>query len=322
MLSAAAGGGGAPGGGSRMLVVFGSINVDMLLEVDALPRPGETVLCPGYRLAPGGKGGNQAAAAARAGAAVQMVGQVGDDSFGAFARQALERAGVDGTRIGISRRPTGTAVIAVDRAAENQILVASGANLDVSAGQVADADLASGVTLLCQNEVPLAATGALLERARARGARTIWNLAPGGAIPARALRAVDVLVVNQIEAQAAAGSAGQDDPLALARALAARHDLTCVITLGAAGALALGPKGGYRIAALPVPPVDTTGAGDAFVGVLAAALDQGHDLAAALARAGVAAGLACTGLGAQTSQPTAAEIEARLPELPAPTPLA
>ena len=304
-----------------MLLVFGSINVDLLFEVPALPRPGETVLCPGYQLAAGGKGANQAAAAARAGATVRMVGHVGDDSFGSFARRALAAAGVDGTTVATSSRATGIAVIGVDRTAENQIMVASGANLDTSAGQVADADLAPGVTLLCQNEVRPEATFALLERATRRGARTILNLAPAGGLPAAALRSLDLLVLNEIEAQTALGGAAPGDPAALAGALAARAALTCVVTLGAGGALAIGPQGAHRIAALPVEAVDTTGAGDAFVGVLAAALDQGHDLAAALARASVAAGLACTRIGAQTSQPTAAEIEARLGDLPAPTPL-
>jgi ribokinase len=154
-----------------VLLVFGSINVDLLFEVPALPRPGETVLCPGYRLAAGGKGANQAAAAARAGAAVRMVGHVGDDSFGAFARRALAAAGVDGSRIATSGGATGIAVIGIDRDAENQIMVASGANLDTVAGQVADADLAQGVTLLCQNEVRPEATFALLSapRGAARG---------------------------------------------------------------------------------------------------------------------------------------------------------
>jgi ribokinase len=293
----------------------------MLFEVAALPRPGETVLCPGYQVAAGGKGANQAAAAARAGATVRMVGQVGDDSFGEFARSALAAAGVDGTRLAASGRATGIAVIGIDRAAENQIMVASGANLDTGAEQVADADLAPGVTLLCQNEVRPEATFALLERGKARGARTILNLAPAAALPAAALQSLDLLVVNELEAQTALGGAAPGDPAALAGALAVRAGLTCVVTLGAAGALAIGPTGAHRIAALPVEPVDTTGAGDAFVGVLAAALDQGHDLAAALARASVAAGLACTRLGAQTSQPTAAEIEARLGVVPAPTPL-
>jgi ribokinase len=305
-----------------MLLVFGSINVDLLFRVEALARPGETVLCPGYVFAAGGKGANQATAAARAGARVRMVGRVGADSFGEFARTALAAAGVDGSKVRASDKATGIAVIGIDRAAENQIMVASGANLDASAEDIADADLGPEVTVLCQNEVPAAATGAVLERAKARGARTILNLAPAAALPPPAFQSLDLLVVNEIEARMVAGSAGHGDPAALARTLAKRHALTCVVTLGSAGALAIGPHGGHRIAALAVAAVDTTGAGDAFVGVLAATLDQGHEFTAALARASVAAGLACTRAGAQTSQPTAAEIDARLAELPAPTPLA
>ncbi|MGH6897232.1 MAG: PfkB family carbohydrate kinase, partial [Geminicoccaceae bacterium] len=260
-----------------MLLVFGSINVDLLFKVAALARPGETVLCPSYELAAGGKGANQATAAARAGATVRMIGHVGDDSFGRFARQAMATAGVDGASVATSDKATGIAVIGIDRAAENQIMVASGANLDAHAEQIADPELAPGVTLLCQNEVRPEATFALLERAKARGARTILNLAPAGEVPPRVLDALDVLVVNRIEAQMAVGDAGHGDPAALARDLAGRHALTCVITLGAAGALAIGPQDGHRLAALPIEPVDTTGAGDAFAGVLAAALDQGHD---------------------------------------------
>ena len=304
-----------------MLLVFGSINVDLLFRIEALPRPGETVLCPHYELAAGGKGANQAAAAARAGAAVHMIGHVGDDSFGHFARAALGATGVGCAHVATSGRATGLAVIGIDPAAENQIMVASGANLDTRAEQITDADLAPDVTVLCQNEVPPAATCALLERAKARGARTVWNLAPAGAAPPQTLRALDVLVVNEVEGHAAAGRLQAADSASLARDLAQRHGLTCIVTLGAAGALAIGPTGGLRVAALPVEPVDTTGAGDSFVGVLAASLDLGDALDVALRRASVAAGLACTGLGAQTSQPTAAQIDARLGELPPPTPL-
>jgi ribokinase len=301
-----------------VLLVFGSINVDLLFKVETLPRPGETVLCPGYQLAAGGKGANQATAAARAGAAVRMVGQVGDDSFGEFACEAMAAAGVDCTGVAISRRATGVAVIGVDQRAENQIMVASGANLATSADQVADHELAPGTTVLCQNEVRPEATLELLERAKARGARTILNLAPAGRVHAGVLEALDYLVVNEVEGRMAAGGAEDVDVAAFARDLARQHDLMCVVTRGAEGALAIGPRAAQQVAALLIDPVDTTGAGDAFVGVLAASLDLGHELGAALQRASVAAGLACTRLGAQTSQPTAAEIEARLPELAAP----
>jgi ribokinase len=306
-----------------MILVFGSLNADLVFQVQSLPRPGETVLCPGYALAPGGKGANQAAAAAKAGAAVRMVGHVGGDSFGDFLRHGLIQAGVDCAGVAIAAAATGVAVIGVEPDAQNQIMVGSGANRATRAGQVADAALGPGVTLLCQNEVAPEATFTLLERAARRGARTILNLAPAAPIPAAVLDAIDVLVVNEIEAAMAAGDrpGRPNEPQGLAMELATRHGLTCVVTLGAAGAIARGPAGGWRIGPLAVEAVDTTGAGDAFVGVLAAALDRGVPLPDALRRASVAAGLACTRLGAQTSQPLAAEIEARLPDLAPATPL-
>ena len=299
-----------------MLLVFGSLNVDMLFKVDALPRPGETVLCPSYELAPGGKGANQAAAAAKAGAEVRMVGHLGADSFGGFARGEMAKAGVDCANIATSNQATATAVIGVDAAGENQIIVASGANLDTRADQVGDDDLSAEVTLLCQNEIDPEATFAVLERGKQRGARTILNLAPAGAVPTHVLDALDFLVVNEIEAAMAAGTGESADATELARALATRHDLTAVVTLGGRGAIALSPTDAFEIGALPVTPRDTTGAGDAFTGVLAAALDEQRTLPEALQRASVAAGLACTQIGAQTSQPQAAEIEANLSKLP------
>jgi len=303
-----------------MLLVFGSLNADLVFQVEALPRPGETVLCPGYQLAAGGKGANQAAAAAKAGAVVHLVGHVGGDSFGQFLREVLAAAGVDGAKLATSAQSTGIAAIAVDRLAENQIVVASGANLDSHAGQVEDRELAPGVTVLCQNEIRPEATFTLLERAKVRGARTVLNLAPAGEVPARVLDRLDLLVVNEIEAARAAAARG--DPAVLARDLALRHGLTCVVTLGGRGALAIGPDGGWRVEALAIEAVDTTGAGDAFTGVLAAALDQGQSLPDALRRASVAAGLACTRIGAQTSQPTVAAIEAGLAQLAEAAPFA
>jgi ribokinase len=308
-----------------MILVFGSLNADLVLQVPALPRPGETVLCPGYVLEPGGKGANQAAAAAKAGASVRMVGCLGEDSFADFLRQTLVQAGVDCTDVGVAEQATGIAVIGVEPGGENQIMVGSGANLATRAAQVDDAELRPGVTLLCQNEVDPEATFSLLQRAKWRGARTMLNLAPAAPVPDAALDALDLLVVNEIEASMAAGhraGPGQTgDPRGLAFDLATRHDLTCVVTQGAEGAIAQGPEGGWRIGALRVEPVDTTGAGDTFVGVLSAALDQGLALQEALRWASVAAGLSCTRLGAQTSQPLAVDIEARLTDLDPATPL-
>lgn len=303
-----------------MLLVLGSINADLLFKVSRLPRPGETVLCPSYAMAPGGKGANQAAAAAKAGAAVRFVGQVGSDAYGPLLRRLLDEAGVDTTGLAVSQRPTGIAVIGVDETGENAIIVGSGANLDVAASQVADASLDAGTTVLCQNEIRPGETFAILRRARARGARTVLNLAPAGAVPDDVLAALDVLVVNQIEGETVAGAPAAS-PVELASGLARRHGLTCVLTLGAAGAIAATPQGGWLAPPLRITPVDTTGAGDCFTGVLAACLDEGLALPDALQRACVGAALACLAVGAQSAQPRRAEIEARLGEAAAVTKL-
>ena len=296
-----------------MLLVFGSINADMLFKVQSLPRPGETVLCPGYELAAGGKGANQAAAASKAGADVHMVGHIGADSFGTFAREVLVDAGVQCEGLAISEKATAIAVIGVDQAAENQIIVASGANLDTHPDQVEAGVFSPGVTVLCQNEIMPEATFELLKRAKAGGARTMLNLAPAAALEQGMSDHLDILVVNEIEAAMAIGiETIGDDALAFATGLCERLGLTVAITLGVDGAVAAGPDGRFKVNSLDIDPVDTTGAGDAFVGVLASAFDQGASLPSALQRASVGAGLACMGLGAQTSQPLQADIEARL----------
>ncbi|MEM9626955.1 MAG: ribokinase [Pseudomonadota bacterium] len=299
-----------------MLLVFGSLNADMLFKVETLPRPGETVLCPGYELAAGGKGANQAAAAAKAGADVHMVGHLGADSFGAFTREVMAEAGVNCDRVETSKQATAIAVIGVDQAAENQIIVASGANLDTRADQVSEDLFGAGMTALCQNEIRQDATFDFLKRAKAGGSRTILNLAPAAMLEPGMGDPIDILVVNEIEAAMAVGQETMgDDALAFASDLSRKLVLTAVITLGAEGAVAAGPDGRFKVASLVIEPVDTTGAGDAFVGVLAAALDQGEALPLALQKASVGAGLACTGLGAQTSQPLAADIQKRLQEV-------
>jgi len=306
-----------------MIVVFGSLNIDLVFALAALPRRGETVLAPSYRTVPGGKGANQAAAAARAGARVLMAGRVGDDAFGRAAVDALAAVGVDTAGVEAGRAPTGCAAVLVDAAGENSIAVAGGANLEAAAGQVGDADLGPGTTVVVQMEVPVEETAALARRARARGARVILNLAPAREPPPGLLDSIDVLVVNRIEAEmAAAGFAPGALPEELARLLAAAHGITAVVTLGGEGALAVGPDGGgWRIGAAGVRAVDTTGAGDAFVGVLAAALDGGEDLAEALRLASAAAGLACTADGARAGLADRAEIARAAAALDPATPI-
>ncbi len=290
-----------------VILVFGSINIDVLVPLPRLPLPGETVLGGDYALLPGGKGANQALAARRAGATVMMAGAVGDDAFAALALANLRSDGVD---LGLVRqvlRPTGCAAIMVGTGGENLIAVAPGANLAVRADDVPDGVLGPGTLLLCQMEVPDAENWALLRRARAAGARAILNLAPAAPVEPEIFAMIDILVANQGEA------AALDDAAATARRL--RQAL--VVTSGAAGSTALLADGGrIETPALPVEAVDTTGAGDAFVGVLAAGLDDGLALAPALRRASAAAGLACRARGAQSAMPDAAAIDAAAAQLP------
>lgn len=306
-----------------MIVVFGSINIDMVMQVEALPEPGQTVLCDDYFLTPGGKSANAALAASRAGARTALFGKVGEDDFAEPALALLREAGVDLRGVGRSARPTACASIWVDAGAHNAIVVASGANLDATADQVPDDRLGPECLLVLQMEVPPAENWRLARRAKSSGARVLLNVAPAGAVPGEVLRDIDFLVVNELEAAELAGDIGVEPgrPSDLARRLAGDYALTCIVTLGGDGALALGPDGGFSVPVLPVDPIDTTAAGDAFCGALAAALDRGGDLEQALRFASVGAGLACTRAGTQVSLPNRADIEARLPALPASKPI-
>ena len=298
-----------------MLIVFGSINLDLAFQVPRLPAPGETVLGPAYGVSAGGKGANQAVAAARDGAVVAMAGRVGRDSFAEPAIAGLKAAGVDLSRVARGDEPTGCAAICVDPDGQNQIAVAAGANAAVRADLVPDALLGASATLLLQMEVPSGENAALIARARARGARIVLNLAPAGALPEAALRAVDALVVNEGEAAALARSLGARSEARRigAAGLAARLGVATIVTKGAHGVLVAMTDGtSWREPAPRVKAVDTTAAGDAFVGVLAATLDRGGDLCAAVGRAVVAGALACTRRGAQPSLPTRIEIDAAL----------
>ena len=282
-----------------------------MTPVERLPEPGETVLGRAYTVVAGGKGANQALAPARAGAAVRMIGGVGSDGFAEVALATLRADGVD--LDGVARRaaPTGCAMIAVAE---------SGANRDTVAAQLLDADIGGDATLLLQMEVPHEENWRAIGEARARVARIVLNVAPAGAVPTAALDDIDVLVMNRPEAASVARGLGLGggEPLAFARELATRHGLSTIVTLGAEGSIAATDEGDWRLGALAVDPVDTTAAGDAYVGVLAAGLDAGQPIAAALHRAAVAGGLACQRRGAQPSLPWAAEIEAALDRLAPP----
>lgn len=298
-----------------MILVFGSLNVDLIFRLPALPRPGQTVLAPTYARAHGGKGANQAVAAARAGAGVRMVGRVGRDEMGDSLLELLAAEGIDQSAIQSGGSPTGLAIIAVDAAGENQILVASGANLEARAADV-PADWFGAGTVVLQLEVPYDACFAVGRAARRAGSRVVLNAAPAGPVDPAAF---DILIVNEDEATAVARAAGVPGRgTAAARVLATAWRRIVVATLGAKGAVAYDGERVITVGTLPVTPVDTTGAGDAFVGAFAAALDGGATLEDALRHGVVAGALACLMEGAQPSMPRADAIAARLADCPAP----
>ncbi|MGO1583216.1 MAG: ribokinase [Actinomycetaceae bacterium] len=287
---------------SGTVVVIGSLNVDEIASVDVLPRPGETITATGYATHPGGKGATQAVAAARAGAPVRMVGAVGDDDAAALLRESMS---VDG--IGLDLRTpdgeTGRALILVQSDGENVITVVPGANHLLTPDDVARAcaSLTADDVLLMQLEIPLELVTAAARHAREAGATVVLNAAP--ALPALPLEDVDVLVVNEHECLTAAGRDVGADPLTTAADLATEHGLTVIVTLGARGA-AHTTGGPPEVTPSPeVTAVDTTGAGDTFVGYLAAALLEGSPLPDAVRLAVRAGSAAVTRLGAQPAIP-------------------
>ncbi|MDY0871207.1 ribokinase [Dongia rigui] len=303
-----------------MIVVFGSLNVDVMIAVDHLPLPGETVLGPGYQLTAGGKGANQALAAARAGGAVTMIGCVGGDPLAETALTDLRAAGVDLSHLTTVADPTGLAAICVDKLGENHVVVASGANRQTKASQLSDSLLGPKTLLVLQMEVPLTENWAIIRRAKVKGTRVLLNVAPAAPIPTDVLPLVDWLIVNENEARQIAASLGNpiDDARTAAKFIAGASKTTVIVTLGAAGAAAYLKDGSdLSVGALKIQPVDTVGAGDSFVGGFAAAIDRGKDLAEALRYASVGGALACLHPGAQPSLPLQAAIEARLADLPA-----
>jgi ribokinase len=294
------------------LTVLGSLNVDISVAVQRLPAPGETVLGPGAVIAPGGKGANQAVAAARLGGSVRMAGCTGLDDFARMARSALEADGVDVTGVrAVEGFATGLALITVDAAGENMITVGQGAN-----GQVGDAEVAAALSggcdlLVLSAEIPVGTLAAVLAGARAAAVRCLLNLAPAPGEPAALLAGgLDWLVVNESEAAAVLGRgvAGLAEAGAAARdlrGLGARH---AVVTAGSQGAVLAGPAGDEVVPALSVRSVDSVGAGDAFVAALGVALAAGVPPGDAVRAAAAAGATATTRRGTQDALPRPADI--------------
>ncbi|MEU8222503.1 ribokinase [Kribbella sp. NPDC048915] len=305
---------GVPADTAPDVVVVGSANVDLVLPVQRLPRPGETVLAGALTRGPGGKGANQAVASARAGARTAMVVALGDDDGGALLRDAL--ADVDLSLATTSRTPTGTALITVDETGENSIVVAPGANGELTLSAAARAAIGQAKIVLSQLEIPFQTVQAAAEAAP----YFVLNAAPAAELPDELLAAVDLLVVNETEAEAIAGA----DRSALLKKVPA-----AVVTLGGAGAVILtrDQAGEIAVPGVRVDVVDTTAAGDTFCGVLAASLAErlvsgsvddsitASDLTNAVRRANVAASLSVQVAGAIASVPHGAAIDARYAEV-------
>lgn len=301
------------------VVVVGSINADLVLTVARHPHPGETLLGGGGHSTPGGKGANQAVAAALRGARTAMVGAVGDDAAAPVALSLLREAEVDLDQVAVRPGPTGLAVVTLSETGENTIVVVPGANATVDPGWAERAAPLLEVAPVCvlQGEIPLESAETAARIAREAGRRVIVNAAPALALPTELLRAADPLVVNEHEAAIVLGSApgtarGAEPPrapttpeeaTAMARLLLAAGARSVVVTLGGAGVVVVDHDAESHLPARPVEAVDTVGAGDAFVGALAAGLARGLELANAAEDAVAVAAYAVAHPGAQASYP-------------------
>ena len=304
----------APSAPSRYdLLVVGSANADLVVGVERRPGPGETVLGTDLVVHPGGKGANQAVAAARLGARTALLARVGDDAHGRLLRASQQEAGVDTGGLLVGGAPTGVALITVDPSGDNSIVVSPGANARLTPDDVRAAGplFASARVVSVQLEIPLD-TVAETARALGPGARLVLNPSPPAPLPGEVLAACDPLVVNEHEARSILGDGAGDTPEAWARGLTALGPRSVVITLGAEGALVSDSRTGeaVRVPSPRVAALDTTGAGDAFTAALAWRLGLGEELTEAAAFAVRVGAAAVTKEGAQASFPTAEEVSA------------
>lgn len=298
---------------SMEIAVVGSCNLDFVVGVESIPQVGETVLGGDLVQIPGGKGANQAVAAARLGRRVAMVGRIGDDGSGDLLRGALDADGVDtGALLTTAGVPSGVALIAVQDDGDNAIVVSPGANGRVTPADAAVAAVEEATVVLCQAEIPL---DAVVEAMRVARGITVWNPAPAPTdhVPLELLDSVDIVIPNETELATLAGHDGPVDDLELVAELAGRlPSAAVVVTLGSRGALVVSGDDAVHVPAPVVTPVDTTAAGDSFCAAIADQLVEGSDLVAA-ARFAVRVGAATTLVaGAQSSLPTRDEVDARL----------
>lgn len=295
--------------------VLGSINLDVVFRVERLPRPGETVASLRVEEFPGGKGGNQAVASAKMGAATTLIAALGRDAAATGLKRFLTGAGVDLSSVAeIADRPTGRAFISVDAKGENAIVVDAGANAALTPAHLAPEAMAGRRVFLAQLETPIETLAAFYASAPARAGLKLLNAAPAIRAAETLFPLIDILIVNETElaayAQLARVPVGLEAISTAARRLMVRADQAVVVTLGAAGAALITATDAAAIAGRSVTVADTTGAGDCFCGVLAARLGEGADLPDAMADANAAAALAVCRAGAATSAPTRLELDA------------
>lgn len=299
-----------------MISVFGSINMDLIATTDRLPTPGETLKGNHFSTAPGGKGANQALAAARAGGLVKMAGAIGADNFGPMAVALLKEAKIDLSGVKQSDAPTGTALILVGADGENMIAVVAGANGDVSPqdANALIASMAQGDYLLLQMEISADAVHEALQKAQQRNITTVFNIAPITSDIAQLAPLADIIVANETEFDLliGKGTLSDDQRLAEMAQYCETHERTMVVTLGAEGVIAQHDGSFYKVAGLTIEPIDTVGAGDTFCGYLTQGLDQGLGFEKALRRAAVAGSLACLSHGAQPAIPTDRQVAEKL----------
>ena len=297
-----------------MITVVGSINLDLIAAVERLPAPGETLRSGGFSTAPGGKGANQALAAARAGGKVRMIGAVGKDGFATEALTCLKEGKVQLSGVREAAAATGIALIFVDGKGENVIVVAAGANDTVLAGDLARANFGKGEVVLLQHEIPLDTVEATLSAVAKAGGTSVLNTAPFRAEAAKLLPVADFVVANETEFDlyTEALKLSGRDRVARMRAFVERSGRTVIVTLGGEGVIAASPQGDFAVPALKIAPVDTVGAGDTFCGYFGAGLAAGLPLEQTLRRAAAAGSLACLKPGAQPAIPHAKEVDEAL----------
>jgi ribokinase len=304
-----------------VITVVGSANMDLTARVARFPSPGQTVLATSFTRTPGGKGANQAVAAARAGSPTAFVGRVGEDSYGLELVGSLQHAGVSTDHaIRDAQHPTGLALIHVDDAGENTIVVIRGANAYLAPLDVdrARSLMARSRLVLLQLETPEETVAYAAQMGREAGATVILNPSPARELDPSVLRSVDVLVLNEEEVAVLSGMGAPLEPASAGRLLLNAGTGAVIVTLGARGAVLVTPGQEVQVPTFPVRPVDSTGAGDAFVGNLAHALASGQDLPAAARFAAAAATLSVQVVGAQPAMPTASQTQALLKgEMPA-----